>query len=130
MVDSIYCTDNVRPSVDPMVLFKMVLIQHLRGLSYLRRAAEKTSLNVAYRWILGHRLQEETPHFSTVSYTFRHRFTSETVDQIFSWILMQMVDAGYVATGVVFVVGTHIKANANTKKAIKLEAPVVAKRYA
>ena len=130
MVEPLYCTDNGRPSVDPVVLFKMVIIQHLYGLSSLRRTAEEVSLNVAYRWFLGYRLQEETPHFSTVSYNFRHRFTSETVDQIFSWILMQMVDAGYVAPGVVFVDGTHIKANANTKKAIKMEVPVAAKRYA
>ena len=130
MVEPLYCTDNGRPSVDPVVLFKMVIIQHLYGLSSLRRTAEEVSLNVAYRWFLGYRLQEETPHFSTISYNFRHRFTSETVDQIFSWILMQMVDAGYVAPGVVFVDGTHIKANANTKKAIKVEVPVVAKRYA
>ena len=130
MVEPLYCTDNGRPSVDPVVLFKMVIIQHLYGLPSLRRTAEEVSLNVAYRWFLGYRLQEETPHFSTISYNFRHRFTSETVDQIFSWILMQMVDAGYVAPGVVFVDGTHIKANANTKKAIKLEVPVAAKHYA
>ena len=130
MVEPLYCTDNGRPSVDPVVLFKMVIIQHLYGLPSLRRTAEEVSLNVAYRWFLGYRLQEETPHFSTISYNFRHRFTSETVDQIFSWILMQMVDAGYVAPGVVFVDGTHIKANANTKKAIKVEVPVAAKRYA
>ena len=130
MVEPLYCTDNGRPSVDPVVLFKMVIIQHLYGLTSLRRTAEEVSLNVAYRWFLGYRLQEETPHFSTVSYNFRHRFTSEIIDQIFSWILMQMVDAGYVAPGVVFVDGTHIKANANTKKVIKLEVPVAAKRYA
>jgi len=130
MVEPLYCTDNGRPSVDPVVLFKMVLIQHLYGLGSLRRTAQEVSLNIAYRWFLGYRLQEETPHFSTVSYNFRHRFTSETVDQIFSWILTEMVDAGYVAPGVVFVDGTHIKANANLKKAIKEEIPVEAKRYA
>ena len=43
---------------------------------------------------------------------------------------MEMVEAGYVAPGVVFVDGTHIKANANTKKIVKQEAPVAAKRYA
>lgn len=130
MVEPLYCADNGRPSVDPVVLFKMALIQHLYGLSSLRRTAEEVSLNVAYRWFLGYRLQEDTPHFSTISYNFRHRFTSETVDQIFNWILMEMVEAGYVAPGVVFVDGTHIKANANTKKVVQKEVPVAAKRYA
>lgn len=66
MVEPLYCADNGRPSVDPVVLFKMVLIQHLYGLTSLRRTAEEVSLNVAYRWFLGYRLQEETPHFSTI----------------------------------------------------------------
>lgn len=43
---------------------------------------------------------------------------------------MEMVEAGYVAHGIVFVDGTHIKANANTKKVVKQEFPVAAKRYA
>ena len=32
MVEPLYCEDNGRPSIDPVVLFKMVLIQHLYGL--------------------------------------------------------------------------------------------------
>lgn len=80
MVAPLYSEDNGRPSVDPVVLFKMVLIQHLYGLPSLRRTAEEVDLNIAYRWFLGYTLQEETPHFSTVSYNFRHRFTTETVD--------------------------------------------------
>jgi transposase len=32
-VEDLYCEDNGRPSVDPVVLFKIVLIQHLYGIS-------------------------------------------------------------------------------------------------
>ena len=81
MVEPLYCEDNGRPSIDPVVLFKMVLIQHLYGLPSLRRTAEEIGGSIYYRWFLGYSLQEETPHFSTVSYNFRHRFTEETVDQ-------------------------------------------------
>ena len=130
MVEPLYCLDNGRPSVDPVVLFKMVLIQHLYGLTSLRRTAEEVRANICYRWFLGYRLQEETPHFSTVSYNFRHRFTAETVDRIFAWILEEVAEAGYLSPGVVFIDGTHIKANANTKKQIKAEIPVAAKHYA
>ena len=87
IVEPLYCEDNGRPSIDPVVLFKMVLIQHLYGLPSLRRTASEVGLNVAYRWFLGYSLTEETPHFSTVSYNFRNRFTTETIDEIFSWIL-------------------------------------------
>lgn len=109
MMKLLYCEDNGRPSIDPVVLFKMVLIQHLYGLPSLRRAAEEMGLNVAYRWFLGYTLQEETPHFYTVSYNFRHRFTPETVDQIFAWILEEVAEAGYLSQKAVFIDGTHTK---------------------
>ena len=130
MVEPIYCEDNGHPSVDPVVLFKMVLIQHLYGLPSLRRTAEEVSANNCYRWFLGYPLQEEPPHFSTVSYNFRHRFTEETVDQVFAWILDEVAKAGYLSPEAVFIDGTHIKANANTKKQVKEQIPAAARHYA
>lgn len=129
-VEDLYCEDNGRGSIDPIVLFKMVLIQHLYGLPSLRRTANEVRYNNAYRWFLGYSLQEETPHFSTVSYNFRNRFTSETVDKIFSWILDEINENGYLTPSAVFVDGTHIKANANNNKKYEEEVPVAAKRYA
>ena len=95
-VEELYCDDNGRPSIDPVVLFKMVLIQHLYGLPSLRRTADEVSLNIAYRWFLGYGLTDETPHFSTISYNFRHRFNSDTIDKIFAWILSEAAEAGYI----------------------------------
>ena len=63
MVEPLYCEDNGRPSVDPVVLFKMGLIQHLYGLPSLRRTAEEVGLNVAYRWYLGTPCRGNTPLF-------------------------------------------------------------------
>ena len=75
MVEPLYSEDNGRPSVDPVVLFKMVLIQHLYGLPSLRRTADEISANICYRWFLGYTLQEETPHFST----FQHLSSPRTI---------------------------------------------------
>ncbi len=130
MVENLYSEDNGRPSIDPVVLVKMVLIQHLYGLPSLRRTAAEVEVNIAYKWFLGYGLKEETPHFSTLSYNFKHRFTSETVDKIFAWILNEIAEAGYLSTTAVFIDGTHIKANANNKKKIQEEVPVASKRYA
>ena len=130
IVEELYCEDNGRMSIDPVVLFKMVLIQHLYGLPSLRRTASEIEVNVAYRWFLGYGLTEELPHFSTVSYNFRHRFTTETVDKIFNWVLDEIAEAGYLSPSAVFIDGTHIKASANNKKKIQEEVPTAAKRYA
>ena len=39
-VGDLYCKDNGRPSIDPVVLFKIVLIQHIYGIQSLRRTDE------------------------------------------------------------------------------------------
>ena len=115
-VEPLYCEDNGRPSIDPVLLFKMVLIQHLYGLHSLRRTADEISLNVAYRWFLGYTLQEETPHFSTVSYNFRHRFTAETADKVFAWILSEVAEAGYS--------WIHVTGDTTQKRAYLTEGPL------
>ena len=128
-VTELYCKNNGRPSVDPVVLVKMVLIQHLYGIGSLRRTHEEISMNVAYRWFLGYLMNEEIPHFSTVSYNFKHRFTEHTVENVFNWILNEINNAGYLSPEAVFIDGTHIKANANMKKAVKKAVPQASNIY-
>lgn len=91
--------------------------------------SEEIKMNVAYRWFLGYLMNEEIPHFSTISYNFKHRYTEKTIEEIFYWILDEINNAGYLSPEVVFVDGTHIKANANLKKAVKKAVPQAAKIY-
>lgn len=128
-VEDLYCMDNGRPSVDPVVLFKMVLIQHLYGIPSLRRTVEEINMNIAYRWFLGYLLNESVPHFATVSYNFRHRFTEDTIEKVFTWILDGAHRSGYLSPEAVFVDGTHIKANANIHKKVKRAIPAAARTY-
>ena len=129
IVEDLYCEDNGRASRDPVVLFKMVLIQHLYGIRSLRQTWQDVNMNIAYRWFLGYGMSQQIPHFATVSHAFRHRFTEETVEAIFRWILEEVEKAGYLKPEVVFIDGTHIKANANLKKQIKRAIPEAAKTY-
>jgi transposase len=128
-VEDLYCGDNGRRSVDPVVLIKMALIKHLYGLVSLRRTTSEINMNVAYRWFLGYTMNEQIPHFSTISYNFKHRFTPETVEKIFTWILSEANEAGCIEPEAVFIDGTHIKASANFKKRIKEQIPEAAKIY-
>ena len=77
--EPLYSEEDGRPSVDSVVLLKIVLLQHLDGIPSLRGTLRRTQTDIAYRWFLGYTLNEELPHFSTVSYNFRHRFTEETI---------------------------------------------------
>ena len=45
-----YCHDNGRPGTDPVVLIKMVLIQHLFGIPSLRQTYQRIQDTLSYRW--------------------------------------------------------------------------------
>lgn len=129
IVEDLYCEDNGRGSRDPVVFFKMVLIQHLYGIRSLRQTWQDVNMNIAYRWFLGYSMSQQLPHFATISYAFRHRFSEETIEAVFRWILEEVEKAGYLRPETVFIDGTHIKANANLKKQVKKAIPSAAKAY-
>ena len=47
-----------RPSVDPVSMFKMLLIGYLYGIKSERRLVEEVQLNIAYRWFCGFELDD------------------------------------------------------------------------
>ena len=67
-LDPYYCHDNGRPGTDPVVLIKMVLIQHLFGIPSLRQTYREIQVNNDYRWFLGYGLLDNIPHFINQCY--------------------------------------------------------------
>ena len=128
-LDPYYCHDNGRPGTDPVVLIKMVLIQHLFGIPSLRQTHREIQVNLAYRWFLGYGLLDEIPHFATVSYAFCKRFPEELAQEIFEHILNKALNNRMVDPSVIFIDGTHIKASANKKKFQKEQVAKAAKVY-
>ena len=128
-LDPYYCHDNGRPGTDPVVLIKMVLIQHLFGIPSLRQTHREIEVNLAYRWFLGYGLLDEIPHFATVSYAFCKRFPDELTTEIFEHILNKALNNRMVDPSTIFIDGTHIKASANKKKYQKEQVKKAAKVY-
>ena len=128
-LDPYYCHDNGRPGTDPVVLIKMVLIQHLFGIPSLRQTHREIQVNLAYRWFLGYGLLDDIPHFATVSYAFCKRFPDELTSEIFEHILNKALNNRMVDPGTIFIDGTHIKASANKKKFQKEQVKKAAKIY-
>ena len=124
-----YCHDNGRPGTDPVVLIKMVLIQHLYGIPSLRQTHHRIQDTLSFRWFLGYGLLEEIPHFATVSYAFCKRFPEELTVEIFDHILNKALNNRMVDPSAVFIDGTHIKASANKKKFQKEKVAETAKVY-
>ena len=130
LAEPYYCHDNGRHGTDPVVLIKMVLLQHLFGIPSLRRTYREIEVNVAYRWFLGYGLLDRIPHFATVSYAFCKRFPPELSAEIFEHILNKALNNRMIDPSVIFIDGTHIKASANKKKRQKEQVAKTAMVYA
>jgi transposase len=130
LVETYYSKDQGRPSIDPVVLIKIVLIQYLFGIRSMRQTIKEIETNVAYRWFLGYGLTEKIPHFSTFGKNYVRRFqNTDLFEKIFYHILQQAIDHGLVDAETVFIDSTPVKANANKKKYIKKLVRAHARTY-
>lgn len=117
LVEEKYCPDNGRPSIDPVVLIKIPLIQYLYGIKSMRQTIKEIEVNVAYRWFLGLEMYDPIPHFSTFGKNYTRRFKdTDLFEQIFAKILEDCYKWDFVDPSEVFVDATHIKARANSNK--------------
>ena len=130
LVEDKYCPDNGRPSIDPVTLIKIPIIQYMFGIKSMRQTIKDIEVNVAYRWFLGLDFYDEVPHFTTFGKNYKRRFEgTDLFEQIFQNILMQCMKHNLVDPSVIFVDGTHVKAAANGKKAKKIVVAKKAARY-
>jgi len=66
-VNNLYCADNGRPAIDPVVLFKMLFLGCLFGVRSERQLVKEIQANVVYRWFIGFGLTDKIPDASTFS---------------------------------------------------------------
>ena len=120
LVKDSYCEDNGRPSLDPVILIKLAVIQFMFGIRSMRQTIQEIKVNMAYRWFLGLGLHDSVPHFSTFGKNYMRRFqNTDLFERIFQRILKECMETGLVDESVVFVDSTHVKARANSKKSWK-----------
>ena len=116
-VKDLYCKDNGRPSIDPVVLFKLVFIQTIDGIKSMRQTCKKIKVDAEYRWFIGIPFGEETPHFSTFSKNYERRFKDSNIfEEIFIEIVNQAIKYNLVDGTTFYTDSTHKKANANKNK--------------
>lgn len=117
LVQDKYSPDFGRPSVDPVTLIKIPLIQYLYGIKSMRQTIKDIEVNAAYRWFLGLDFTSKVPHFSTFGKNYTRRFKDTDIfEQIFQHILEECYKYQFVDPTEVFVDATHVKARANNKK--------------
>jgi len=130
LVKDKYSEDTGRPSIDPVVLFKIVFIQYLFGIRSMRQTIREIEVNAAYRWFLGYDWNDPIPHFTTFGKNYTRRFEGTDIfEQIFARILLEAVKLKYVDPKTVFIDSTQIKASANRNKKMKIQVQAEAQHY-
>ncbi len=100
-----------RPSIDPIVFFKLQLVMFFEGIRSERKLIEIASLNLAHRWYLGYALDEDLPDHSSLT-RIRQRLGIDVVARFFEKVVALCQEAGLVWGRELYVDATKVEANA------------------
>jgi transposase len=104
--------DRGRPSIDPVIFFKLRLVMFFEGIRSERQLIETASLNLAHRWYLGYALDEDLPDHSSLT-RIRQRLGIDIFAQFFERIVDLCQEAGLVWGRELYFDGTKVEANAD-----------------
>jgi transposase len=115
-------SENGRPSIDPELLLRILLVGYLYGITSERKLVEELRMHLAFRWFTGLGFDQEIPHHSTFSKNRHGRFEeSKLFEQLFEQIVKQCVEVGLVQGKHLSVDGSFVEANASKESRIPRE---------
>src|SRR5450432_1909741 len=92
-----YYSHTGRPSVDPELMIRMLLIGYCYGIRSERRLCEEVRLNLAYRWFCRLGLEDQIPDHSTFSKNRHGRFReADILRHVFETTVQTCMDKGLV----------------------------------
>jgi transposase len=115
-------SETGRPSIDPELLLRILLIGYLYGITSERKLVEELRMHLAWRWFTGLSFDQEIPHHSTFSKNRHGRFQeSKLFEQLFEQMVRQCVEVGLVEGKHLSVDGSFVEANAAKESRIPRE---------
>src|SRR5215471_16311082 len=117
-----YYSHTGRPSIDPELMIRMLILGYCFGIRSERRLCEEVHLNLAYRWFCRLGLDGPVPDHSTFSKNRHGRFReSDLLRRVFETVLARCIREGLVGGEGFAVDASLIKADANRQKGIEGE---------
>jgi len=92
----------------PRMMLKLVLFAYLNNIYSCRRIEKNNRENIHYMWLSG----MQTPDHNTINY-FRSRRLKDTINDIFTQVVLLLVETGYLSLEVAYVDGTKIESRSN-----------------
>jgi transposase len=105
--------DRGRPSIDPVVFFKLQLIMFFEGIRSERKLVATASLNLAHRWYLGYALDEDLPDHSSLT-RIRQRLGIDVFQRFFEKVVDLCQEVGLVWGRELYFDATRVRADADT----------------
>jgi transposase len=114
-----YYSDVGRPSIDPELMIRMLLVGYCYGVRSERRLCEEVHLNLAYRWFCRLSLDADVPDHSTFSKNRHGRFRdSDLLRQVFETVVARCVAEGLVGGEGFAVDASMIVADAHRQRGV------------
>jgi len=108
-----------RPSIDPELMIRMLIIGYCYGIRSERRLCEEVNLNLAYRWFCRLGLEGQVPDHSTFSKNRHGRFReSDVFRHVFETVVDRCISEGLVGGEGFAVDASLIEADANRQRSV------------
>jgi transposase len=114
-----YYSHTGRPSIDPVLMIRMLLVGYVFALRSERRLCSEVQVNLAYRWFCRLSVEDQIPDHSVFSRARHERFrASDALRQVFEGVVAMCIAAGLVGGEAFSVDASLIKADVDKKKRV------------
>lgn len=120
-----YYSHTGRPSIDPEVMIRMLILGYVFAIRSERRLCEEVQVNLAYRWFCRLDLEDRVANHSVFSRARHDRFRqSEALRKVFEHVVAACLSAGLVGSRSFSVDASLIEADVDKKKRVPGDEPI------
>ncbi len=120
-----YYSHTGRPSIDPVLMIRMLLVGYVFALRSERRLCSEVQVNLAYRWFCKLSVEDTIPDHSVFSRARHERFReSDALRRVFEGVVAMCIAAGLVGGEAFSVDASLIKADVDKKKRVPGDQPM------
>ena len=120
-----YYSHTGRPSIDPVLMIRMLLVGYVFALRSERRLCSEVQVNLAYRWFCKLSVEDQIPDHSVFSRARHERFReSDALRRVFEGVVAMCIAAGLVGGEAFSIDASLIKADVDKKKRVAGDQPM------
>ena len=124
-----YYSHTGRPSIDPVLMIRMLLVGYVFALRSERRFCCEVQVNLAYRWFCKLSIEDRTPDHSVFCRARHERFRqSDALRRVFEGVVAKCIATGLVGGEAFSIDASLIRADAGNKKRLPGDQPIAGRR--